>query len=147
MKKFLAALLLAALASAAYGQEQPTFRTRWEAKADAVARLARATRKASAPSSSNSITYEGTAAISYASGTFSAVLMDNDEVRFVCATLGAGCSSTASADHLLIYAHLTTYLSCRHDGTDDEAVVNLIYRRTTRPCGDLTCTVWTLLSQ
>lgn len=138
-----------ALAVAQHRDRHPVlFHSRADVAADAAWRLG-SLDKAPAPSGSNTITYEGTDALTYLSGAWGAILMDAAEIRFECDSqaVALGCAATHAGDHLLIYAHLRSYLSCRHDGSDDEAVVNLVYKRLTRTCGDLTCTTWQLLTQ
>jgi hypothetical protein len=129
----------------------PTFHSLEAVEIDAAQRLSSraAFLKAQGPAGSNLVTYEGNVVNVFLSGSFGAVLMDANEFRFECdsAAYTLGCAYVTHGDHLLIYGHLRTYLSCRHDATDDEVVVNLVYRWTTTQCGDLTCTHWTLLSQ
>lgn len=137
-------LLLATSAEA----KRPIFHNRADVAADAAWRLGDLD-KAVAPSGSNSVTYEGSVALTFLSGSVGAVLMDSSEIRFECDAQAypLGCAYTSNGNHLIIYGHLRSYLSTRHDFTDDEVVVNLIYRRTYHACGDLTCEIWTLLTQ
>jgi|GEM_PF-6619389 len=142
-----AILLLGILVTANGAFARPRFMSRADVVADAQRRL---DEKATPPSGSNSVTYEGNVTLTLLSGSFGAVLMDVAEIRFECGDSSSqlGCAYTAAGDHLLIYGHLRSYLSCRHDGTDNEVVVNLIYKRTTRQCGDLgVCSTWVLLTQ
>jgi hypothetical protein len=132
-------------------RHRPVFASREAVEMDAARRLSRQPSylKAQGPTSSNTVTYEGNVAQNFLSGTYGAVLVDLGLFRFECdnGAYTLGCAYVSPGDHVLIYGHLRTYLSCRHDATDDEVVVNLIYKRVTVPCGDLICTTWTLLTQ
>lgn len=151
MKRFplvMLALCLSFVAASSAEAKRPTFHSRADVAADAAWRLG-GEDKAAAPAGSNTLTYEGNVSLNLLSGSFSALEMDVAEIRFECDNnaVSLGCAAVNRNDHLIIYGHLRTYLSCRHDATDDEAAVNLIYRRTYHACGDLTCEIWTLLSQ
>jgi hypothetical protein len=149
MRKAAILLLGLILVTANGAFARPRFMSRGDAVADAQRRLG-LDGKATPPSGSNTVTYEGNVTLTLVSGNFGAVLMDAAEIRFECDSQAyqLGCAYTATRDHLLVYGHLRSYLSCRHDGTDNEVVVNLIYKRTTHQCGDLgTCQTWVLLTQ
>lgn len=153
MKRFtLCLVLLGSLAVPSFAAHRPRiFFSSAEVAEDAAVRLARPVGKATPPSGSNTVTYEGNAAQAQTSSNgYGLVYMDaNFHYRFECDynAVSLGCAAVNSGDHLIIYGHLRTYFSCRHDDVDDEVVVNLIYRRSYHQCGDTTCEVWTLLTQ
>lgn len=101
--------------------------------------------KATPPPTSNRVFVEGDVSFVFNSGNFGAFGITTTQLvegRMDCGNQSAqlGCSRVNNLDHLIVYAHLESYLSCRFDGTDIAVIVNLIYKRL--PNGN-----WILLTQ
>lgn len=116
---------------------------------DAEARLARAAaqKTVTQPSQGNYVRAEGLVGSVYLSGGFGAFGLNGSglfDARFECgnSSQALGCAALANQDQVLVFAHLTSYLSCRVDGTDNAVTVNLIYRFTPNQFGGS----WTLLT-